>query len=102
MVGVAGPQKIEPPRRLAPNGRRAPVEDAAARPFAGTGAGAPRPARLPPRAPRGPAQVEPLAEVVRSSLTGLALWWLDHPDVPRAVLVDVMLRVTAGVLATAR
>jgi hypothetical protein len=28
-------------------------------------------------------QIEPLAEVVRSSLTGLALWWLDHPHVER-------------------
>jgi AcrR family transcriptional regulator len=45
-------------------------------------------------------QLEPLAEVIRSSLTGLALWWLDHPDVPRAVLVDATLRVCTGLLAT--
>lgn len=45
------------------------------------------------------AQLEPLAEVVRSSLTGLALWWLEHPDVPRSVLVDSMLRVIGGMLS---
>jgi AcrR family transcriptional regulator len=45
------------------------------------------------------AELEPLAEIVRSSLTGLAIWWLDHPEVPRSVLVDVMLRVISGTLA---
>lgn len=44
---------------------------------------------------------EPLGEVIRSSLTGLAMWWLNHPDVPRATLVAVMLRLTRGLLATA-
>ena len=48
------------------------------------------------------AEVEPLAEVIRSSLTGLALWWLDNPSVPRSVLVDVVVRLTRGVLAGAR
>ena len=41
-------------------------------------------------------EVEPLAELIRSATTGLALWWLDHPEVPRAVLVDVMARVLLG------
>jgi AcrR family transcriptional regulator len=45
-------------------------------------------------------QIEPLAEVIRSSLTGLALWWLEHPEVPRSVPVEVMLRVTRGLLGT--
>jgi AcrR family transcriptional regulator len=40
---------------------------------------------------------EPLAEVVRSSLTGLALWWAAHPDVPRATLVATMQRVIGTV-----
>jgi AcrR family transcriptional regulator len=40
-------------------------------------------------------QIEPLAEFARSATTGLALWWAEHPDVPRATLVDV----TAGMLA---
>jgi AcrR family transcriptional regulator len=43
-------------------------------------------------------QVQPLGEVVRSALTGLALWWLEHPDVPRRVLVETMLGVARGLL----
>ena len=35
-------------------------------------------------------RVEPLAELIRSASTGLALWWADHPEVPRALLVDVL------------
>ncbi len=46
----------------------------------------------------GEERIEPLAEVVRSSLTGLALWWLDHPDVERRVLVETMLGVLSGML----
>jgi AcrR family transcriptional regulator len=46
-------------------------------------------------------ELEPLGEVIRSSLTGLAMWWLDHQEVSRATLVAVMLRVTRGLLATA-
>ncbi len=46
-------------------------------------------------------QLEPLGEIIRSSLTGLALWWLDHPDVARAVVVAAMLRMLGGMLAFA-
>jgi len=46
-------------------------------------------------------QLEPLGEIIRSSLTGLALWWLDHQHVPRAVVVTTMLRMLGGVLALA-
>jgi AcrR family transcriptional regulator len=42
------------------------------------------------------AQLDPLAEIIRSSLTGLALWWLDNPAVPRAAPVAAMLRMTRG------
>jgi AcrR family transcriptional regulator len=45
------------------------------------------------------AQIQPLAEVVRSSLTGLALWWRDHPDVKRQTLVDTMVDVLTGILS---
>lgn len=38
-------------------------------------------------------QVEPLAELIRSATTGLALWWLDHPETPRALLVATVDRV---------
>jgi AcrR family transcriptional regulator len=47
-------------------------------------------------------ELEPLGEIIRSSLTGLALWWLDNPDVPRAVPVAALLRMTTGVLLTVR
>lgn len=48
-----------------------------------------------------PEQLEPLGEVVRCTLTGLALWWLDHPEVERATLVATAMRVFDGLLATA-
>jgi hypothetical protein len=33
--------------------------------------------------------IEPLAEFIRSGTTGLALWWADHPGVPRSTVVEV-------------
>jgi AcrR family transcriptional regulator len=39
-------------------------------------------------------QIEPTAEALRSGLAGLALWWIDNPDVPKPVLVDVGARLT--------
>lgn len=47
-------------------------------------------------------ELEPLGEIIRSSLTGLALWWLDNPHIPRAVPVAAVLRMTTGVLLTIR
>jgi AcrR family transcriptional regulator len=47
-------------------------------------------------------ELEPLGEIIRSSLTGLALWWLEQPSVPRAVPVAAVLRVATGVLRTTR
>ena len=32
--------------------------------------------------------LEMAAEVWRAGLTGLAIWWLDHPDVPRERIVE--------------
>lgn len=49
-----------------------------------------------------PEQLEPLAELLRSATTGLALWWLDHPDTPRALLVDLSTRVVTGLLPARR
>jgi AcrR family transcriptional regulator len=43
-------------------------------------------------------ELEPLGEIIRSSLTGLALWWLQRPEVPRAVVVSAMLRMLLGLL----
>jgi len=45
------------------------------------------------------AELEPLGEIIRSSLTGLALWWLDMSGVPRATVVSAMLRMLHGMLA---
>lgn len=47
------------------------------------------------------AELEPLGEIIRSSLTGLALWWLEHPEVARASVVAAMLRMVTGMLASA-
>jgi len=33
------------------------------------------------------------AELIRSGLTGLALWWQDHPDVPRSQIVATAMNV---------
>lgn len=41
-------------------------------------------------------QVEPLAELLRTGLAGLALWWLDHPEVERSALVAATDRLLAG------
>jgi AcrR family transcriptional regulator len=34
-------------------------------------------------------QLEPLAEFARAATTGLALWWADHPEVPRSTVATV-------------
>ena len=45
-------------------------------------------------------ELEALGEVIRSALTGLALWWLDRPGVPREVPVAAVVRVTAAIVAS--
>ena len=40
-------------------------------------------------------QVEPTAELLTSGLAGMVLWWGDHPETPKEVLVDVAARMTA-------
>jgi AcrR family transcriptional regulator len=50
-----------------------------------------------PRIP--PEQVEPTAELLSSGLAGMVLWWIDHPDVPKAVLVETAARMTEAALA---
>jgi AcrR family transcriptional regulator len=44
-----------------------------------------------------PEQVEPTAELLSHGLASLVLWWGEHPDVPRARMVDVATRVVAGI-----
>ena len=41
----------------------------------------------------GAGDLEMAAELIRSGLTGLALWWQDHPDVPRAQIVATAMNV---------
>ncbi len=36
----------------------------------------------------------PVAELLRSAMTGLALWWLEHRDVTRATLVEAIAQTT--------
>jgi AcrR family transcriptional regulator len=35
-----------------------------------------------------PQDLEMAAEVIRAGLTGLAIWWIDHPEVPRERIVQ--------------
>jgi AcrR family transcriptional regulator len=44
------------------------------------------------------AEAEPLGEVVRASLVAVALWWLDHPEVPREVPARTLVRSIQGIL----
>lgn len=41
-------------------------------------------------------EVEPLAELLRTGLAGLALWWLDHPEVERAAVVEASYRLMSS------
>jgi AcrR family transcriptional regulator len=50
-----------------------------------------------PRIP--PEQVEPTAELLTSGLAGLALWWIDHPAVPKHVVAAVAARISESALA---
>ncbi len=40
-------------------------------------------------------QVEPTAELLTSGLAGLAMWWIDRPEVPKSVVVEVAVRMSA-------
>jgi AcrR family transcriptional regulator len=44
------------------------------------------------------AEAEPMGEVARASLAAIALWWLDHPDVPREALERVLVRMVNGLI----
>jgi AcrR family transcriptional regulator len=41
-------------------------------------------------------EVEPMAELIRSAVTGLALWWSEHPETPRSVVVGAVIRVLSA------
>jgi AcrR family transcriptional regulator len=46
-----------------------------------------------------PEQVEPTAELLTSGLAGLALWWIEHPGVPKQTVVDTAARFCVPVVA---
>jgi AcrR family transcriptional regulator len=72
--------------------RRSRVSRRAREVLAGFIAGRPG-SRIPPE------QVQPTAEVLTSGLAGLALWWIDHPDVPKPVVAAVAGRISEATLA---
>ena len=47
-------------------------------------------------------QLEPLAEFYRSAAAGLAIWWIEHPEVPRATVVQVVIDAWRARLELAR
>jgi pimeloyl-ACP methyl ester carboxylesterase len=45
-------------------------------------------------------EAEPMGELTRTSLAAVALWWIDHPDVPREVLVGLLTRLVEGLIGS--
>lgn len=43
-----------------------------------------------------PSQLEPTAEILSSGLAGMVLWWQEHPEVRRELLVAAAGRLVAG------
>jgi AcrR family transcriptional regulator len=41
-------------------------------------------------------ELEPLAELLRSGMASLVLWWMDNPGTPREALIDAISRVWIG------
>jgi AcrR family transcriptional regulator len=46
-----------------------------------------------------PEQVEPTAELLRSGMAGVVLWWIDHPDVELATLAETLGRLIGALSA---
>lgn len=46
-----------------------------------------------------PSQIELTAELLRSGLAGLALWWIDDPDIPKDDVLDVATRLGLAAVA---
>jgi AcrR family transcriptional regulator len=47
-------------------------------------------------------RLEPLAELMRSATTGLAVWWGEHPEVPRTTIVNATVDLLARGLGLAK
>jgi AcrR family transcriptional regulator len=43
----------------------------------------------------------PLAEMTRAAFAALALWWLDHPDEPKAVPGQALMTMALGIVTVA-
>jgi AcrR family transcriptional regulator len=46
----------------------------------------------------GDEEAEPMGEAMRSALAAMALWWIEHPDVPSEVPVGVIVRMAEGLI----
>jgi AcrR family transcriptional regulator len=46
-------------------------------------------------------EAEPMGELTRSGLAAMALWWSEHPDVPRDVPVGLIVRMAEGLIGAA-
>jgi AcrR family transcriptional regulator len=47
------------------------------------------------------AEAESMGELTRSGLAATALWWIEHPEVPREVPVSVIVRMAEGLIGAA-
>jgi AcrR family transcriptional regulator len=48
------------------------------------------------------ADLEPMAELARSGLAAIGLWWIEHPEVPRERVVGVTRRMFEGLIGLVR
>jgi AcrR family transcriptional regulator len=44
------------------------------------------------------AEAEPMGELTRSGLAAMALWWIEHPEVPSDIPVRLIVRMAEGLL----
>ena len=45
-----------------------------------------------------PEEAEPLAELMRSGMASLVLWWLERASTPREAILESLIRVWSGLL----
>jgi AcrR family transcriptional regulator len=46
-------------------------------------------------------EAEPMGELTRSGLAAMALWWIEHPEVPREIPVRLIVRMAEGLVGIA-
>lgn len=47
-------------------------------------------------------EAEPMGELTRSGLAAMALWWIEHPEVPREIPVGLIVRMAEGLIGAAK